>query len=907
MHVSLTNILLIFVGPLKRVYKLYEEDESVPIPLRTASRMRHSQRRLYEDSGSSTNLLGSVQAEAIPQARNEQCSLLLQKQPENYEPLSQEGAQEHSDFDCETREIDENFDHEETPLPSLYAETDSTGSSNSSGDETTSCDSFSDASEQSDNEPSEDKLEGHKESDVPALCAMAYRLRHKLSATACKDMLNNLLPILCADPKGSHSHLTYAQMMSVVGETKSKTVHYCEVCNSIFPDDEDIFTCATNGCNSFRYKGTLEAASQTKKGRQPRHFFILADVKKQLACMLETKGVWESVQNTKSRIIQTPEQDLTDIVDGKYYRNLCQPGQFLHSVNNISGIFNTDGIPLYSSSKVKLWPVFLAVNEFPVAIRFSREKMILAGIWQGKSKPPFNNYMCAFGEEMCKLYDNGFTINPPCSSTPLTVRMAVLLGTVDLQAKGYILNMTMHNGHFGCSTCEEPGETVRQGRGYARHYPYRTPDEMARLRDSDNIKYVEGVRATPTNRIKGSCGMSGLAIMPWFDVVLGIVPDYMHGVLLGVTKSLLYKFFSPTNSGKPYFIGKYLQHISKRMSQICPPDYIERMPRDLEKNYSHFKATELQSWLLFYALPCLEGYLPDEYMEHLALLCEGIHLLLGDRITEEELQHAESVLESFYKAFAELYGDGSCGLNVHNIGAHLVFYVRLWGPLWAWSCFTFEDWNAALLQSVHGTGDVTKQCVRLKEIQLKLNSIDSNSSSDAGHTYLKSTQSRGKSWSTSNTQQTVLAVGSLHAIQLPLEQRTMILQKTASTNELDLKKALRVKAGSQKLYSVEYSRMKKRVCYVHVVKCQNGTILKLLYFLQNTVTFKLFACAKKINVHPESFVLTNGPKHIIRVEQSEEFVVIPVEEITEKLFFMAIHEKLYIAYLPNMVGHSVFK
>jgi hypothetical protein len=88
------------------------------------------------------------------------------------------------------------------------------------------------------------------------------------------------------------------------------------------------------------------------------------------------------------------------------------------------------------------------------------------------------------------------------------------------------------------------------------------------------------------------------------------------------------------------------------------------------------------------------------------------------------IQIAESLL--FYNNFANLYGEGKCGLNMHNVGAHMVFYVRMLGPLWAWSCFGFDDWNAALLQSAHSTGDVTKQCLRLKEIQLKLSSIDLN-------------------------------------------------------------------------------------------------------------------------------------------------------------------------------------
>ena len=66
---------------------------------------------------------------------------------------------------------------------------------------------------------------------------------------------------------------------------------------------------------------------------------------------------------------------MTDIVDSKYYRTLCEKGEFLHSSHNISAVFNSDGIPLYSSFNVKLWP-FLANNELPPAVRFARENMI---------------------------------------------------------------------------------------------------------------------------------------------------------------------------------------------------------------------------------------------------------------------------------------------------------------------------------------------------------------------------------------------------------------------------------------------------------------------------------------------------------------------------------------------------
>lgn len=75
--------------------------------------------------------------------------------------------------------------------------------------------------------------------------------------------------------------------------------------------------------------------------------------------------------------------------------------------------------------------------------------------------------------------------------------------------------------------------------------------------------------------MKGICGITGLSSMPWFDVVHEMVPDYMHGVLMGVVKRLLYLWFSPTNFGKPYLLGKLIKEISKMLINICPPDYVE--------------------------------------------------------------------------------------------------------------------------------------------------------------------------------------------------------------------------------------------------------------------------------------------------------------------------------------------
>ncbi|XP_046565271.1 uncharacterized protein LOC124273980 [Haliotis rubra] len=509
----------------------------------------------------------------------------------------------------------------------------------------------------------------------------------------------------------------------------------------------------------------------------------------------------------------------------------------------------------------------------------------------------------------CKdLYENGISIQPSTACEPFVVKMAVLLATMDLQAKAYVLNMTMHNGSFGCSTCEEEGETVAHGKGYARHYPYKPHFERPASRQSDDIKYLKGPQATRTNRIKGICGMTGLSSMPWFDVVDGVVPDYMHGVLLGVTKKLLYMWLSPTSDRKPYFVGKDISTISKRLKNICPPDYVERLPRDLEKNYSHLKASELQAWLLFYSIPCLNGILDAVYLEHFTHLSEGIYILLGDRITQQDLERAESLLEHFYSKFGELYGEGSCGLNVHNIGVHLVTFVRKWGPLWCWSCFPFEDMNADILKAVHGTGDVTSQYLHLKELRMKICNINLDGVDQQRTDFIYNMKDgTNKCWKGLKKMKNCQIAGQPKPLSnITANTQIEILRNTDTQDLSSLRKLQRVLVNQQKLYSQEYTRMKKRVCYA--VRCHNGIIAKILFFILNVTSENVFAVVKKMTLAQNCFLFETCGFHLMNVEDTDDVIqVVPVDDIMEKVFLINIDDVSYVAMMPNIIGHGVFK
>ena len=53
---------------------------------------------------------------------------------------------------------------------------------------------------------------------------------------------------------------------------------------------------------------------------------------------------------------------IQDVYDGEEYK---KHAAFLANPANISFVCNTDGVALFTSSTVEIWPVWLSINELP--------------------------------------------------------------------------------------------------------------------------------------------------------------------------------------------------------------------------------------------------------------------------------------------------------------------------------------------------------------------------------------------------------------------------------------------------------------------------------------------------------------------------------------------------------------
>lgn len=85
----------------------------------------------------------------------------------------------------------------------------------------------------------------------------------------------------------------------------------------------------------------------------------------------------------------------------------------------------------------------------------------------------------------------------------------------------------------------------------------------------------------------------------------------------------------------------------------------------------------------------------------------AIYLLCQQSISRQNIQHAKRMINEFVSTFQVLHGLRHMSCNVHSL-LHLPEIEKL-GPLWQYSCLTFESINGQLKKLVHGSKNAELQ------------------------------------------------------------------------------------------------------------------------------------------------------------------------------------------------------
>ena len=110
-----------------------------------------------------------------------------------------------------------------------------------------------------------------------------------------------------------------------------------------------------------------------------KDFFVMVDVASPISKLIETNS--KNYNYVVNRRVHEKDS-ISDIYDGKRYR------EFVNSLNEsdrhsyASTVFNTNGAPLFKSSAYSILPIFLMLNEVEYHVR--SKELILAVLWFGK-------------------------------------------------------------------------------------------------------------------------------------------------------------------------------------------------------------------------------------------------------------------------------------------------------------------------------------------------------------------------------------------------------------------------------------------------------------------------------------------------------------------------------------------
>ncbi|XP_062510906.1 uncharacterized protein LOC134186832 isoform X2 [Corticium candelabrum] len=207
---------------------------------------------------------------------------------------------------------------------------------------------------------------------------MLFILQHKLSAQACKD----LMQLISAHfPVGHRAMTSLYCLKSYLHKTcapmKPMKAFVCPSC-------EDLIANSADQC------GTYE--------------FLFFYVKNALSRLFKDS---EFCSKLSASFEKRNNADMSDLTSGKRYRNMTTG---LLSKWNITLTLNTDVVSVFRTSRTgSLWPVYLTINELSSECRFSLKYAIVCDLWFHPSKPPIQVFLQPLMSQLKELSTNGET------------------------------------------------------------------------------------------------------------------------------------------------------------------------------------------------------------------------------------------------------------------------------------------------------------------------------------------------------------------------------------------------------------------------------------------------------------------------------------------------------------------
>lgn len=341
---------------------------------------------------------------------------------------------------------------------------------------------------------------------------------------------------------------------------------------------------------------------------------------------------------------------------------------------------NVDGLPLFKSSSLSLWPILgmlknVSRHVFPIAL------------FCGKQKPPLDAYLKDFVSDCQNLCENGLTLGDQTFSMVLDSLVC------DAPARAFLKCIKGHSGYYACERCEQKGVHISGRLTFPEmHAEERTQQSFVSMRNELHHH-----------------GTSPLLSVP-LDLVRNVPLDYMHLCCLGVMKLMIRLWLcGPLPSRLP---ARAVHVVSERLCGLRHhvPSEFARKPRSLYE-FRMWKATELRQFMIYTGIIALKDVIPQEMYELFLLYSGAMTILLTNNLAKKHASYARELLGTFVKNFTVLFGSTYVGYNVHSL-VHLADDAEMYGALDTISCFPYENYLCQLKRGVRRPTAPTAQLMR---------------------------------------------------------------------------------------------------------------------------------------------------------------------------------------------------
>lgn len=394
-----------------------------------------------------------------------------------------------------------------------------------------------------------------------------------------------------------------------------------------------------------------------------------------------------------------PTSKVIDLDSGGQYFHFSIEKCLLVILKDIKGThielyINMDGISLFKSSRFELWPILGRIRNLKKVSHI----VFPIGFHYLKGKPKTPEYLNYFVDELEKLVKEGLKVGEEL----FTISVNGVL--CDAPAKAVVLGIIACNGKGSCTRCHVEGKwSAESNRTYFDEDDAapRTHEEFLSQSDKHYHHFVTPLVRITSLRFPQSIGL-----------------DYMHLILLGVCRTLIYLWML---GKKPHRMGaagrrEAIFH-STLLASWAPKEFC-RKPRSYDE-LSYFKATEWRQLLLYSGMVTFNyGRISASKYQHFLCLVVAMRILLDPKmiLIQSWVLFARDLLRRFVQQFRTEYNEDFITHNLHNL-LHICDDILEFGSIEDSSVFRFENFMQFLIPLVRKASGVLKQLQnRLEEL-----------------------------------------------------------------------------------------------------------------------------------------------------------------------------------------------